>query len=1621
MNKLKGARMKPIVNFALIVCAVISCDLFAAGIYDGGDGSGADPFQIRTAGQFDELGQHSEDWAEGIHFLLTDDIDLSGYDGLDGRPVFHRIGEDEDNPFFGVFDGAGHTVSNLTLDSPTAHYVGLFGWVEGDSAEIKNLGVVNSSISGEVHVGGVVGVNFGGTVSNCYAVAAVTGNSGLGGLVGFNSGTVRNCYARGEVSGWRSVGGLVGWNPGTIINCYSASSVSGDENVGGFVGDNSSYNGSDATYTNCFWDDTINKGLADTGSDGDVAGVDDRSTVEMKISSAYTEWDFVGTWWIDEGLGYPRLAWQFVSVDLVEILVHKGQDISEGVFVVYCGGDGTGTWTITEECDWLEVSPASGITGEATDVTVTVSPASLAEGVHEGEITVLVNEPDNRSAHVKVRLSVRYAGGDGSGADPFEIRTAGQFYELGQHSEDWGLCFVLANDIDLSGYDGLEERPAFQRIGTGPDSPFAGVFDGAGYRVSYLTLELPDTDYVGLFGWVEGVGAEIKNLGVVESRISGYVHVGGVVGVNFGGTVSNCYSTAVVRGTVGLGGLVGFNMGTLSNCYATGEVFGGRTVGGLVGCNPGTIINCYSANIVYGSEDVGGFVGSNLWEGTSGTYVGCFWDSTVNAWLADTGSDGDVEGVDGTDPFYMVRASTYTAAGWDFESVWRISEGVSYPRFLWDFPYAGGSGTSSDPYRIATGAHLDGLGRHSEDWGVGKHFVLVDDIDLSGYDGLDGRPVFHMIGYYSYEKSDNHPFVGEFDGAGHTISNLRLNLPGTLYVGLFGCIAAIEGMFPYEEEESGRAKIINVGVVDLEVTGLEVIGENEVNYGGVGGLVGRNNGGIIFKCYTTGNVSGVRNVGGLVGYSGRRYQEVNGIISNSYSTCNVSGEGYVGGLVGYSYYRIGAINCYAAGVISGEGYVGGIVGYSRDGIYSGCFWDSTVNPGLDDYLDGAYGLSTDELMMGATYADAGWDLSDVWSIDEGVGYPQLVGNELYAGGGGTIDDPYRIATAEQLNVLGQMPWDWADGMYFVLVEDIDLSGFDGQDGRPVFHRIGTGAVSPFAGVFNGAGHTVSNLTLNLPGNDYVGLFGWVEGDNAEIKNLGVVESSISGVTHVGGVVGVNFYGTVSNCYAEAAVMGNGSVGGLVGFNRGTLSNCYAISEVSGGSSVGGLVGWNPGTVINCYSASGVSGDDNVGGFVGDNLWEGTSGEYSGCFWDYTASGRPTGTGSDGDVAGIEGKYTADMMKASTYAGWDFAGTWSIDESISYPHLLWDGYAGGGGTIEYPYRIATAVQLAHLSQMPWDWADGMYFVLVEDIDLSGYDGLDGRPEFYRIGIDGDNPFAGVFDGAGHTISNLRLNLPDNDYVGLFGWIEGDSAEIKNLGVVESSILGVTHVGGVVGVNFGGTVSNCFAMDAVTGNASVGGLVGFNSGAVSNCYAISEVFGDHGVGGLVGWNPGTVINCYSASGVSGDNNVGGFVGDNLWDGTSGEYSGCFWDYTVNDGLDGTGSDGDVAGIEGASTVEMQTVGSYTAVGWDFIGVADGGDDDIWRLCVDGSGYPRLWGEFGSYGDFVCPGGVGIEDFAYLSESWLRVGTVERERGDLDGDGVVGIGDLVVFSERWLSFRE
>ncbi len=379
---------------------------------------------------------------------------------------------------------------------------------------------------------------------------------------------------------------------------------------------------------------------------------------------------------------------------------------------------------------------------------------------------------------------------------------------------------------------------------------------------------------------------------------------------------------------------------------------------------------------------------------------------------------------------------------------------------------AGGSGTSGSPYLLTDIYGVQGAATSTAY--LAAAYQLANDIDASSTSSWNAGAGFAPIGLQSGTG-----FSGTFNGAGHAIANLYVNLPAVGNgVGMFGYTqaATIENLALLNanvtggssQSASGYGAGVLVGVADSGtlISGVVVTGTmtgsasasaSGSNIGGIvgdltggstlqnsaaavdvtsaissaGGAVGAiETGGAVQNVSATGAVKGAAgqfSFGGLAGYS-------NGAILDSYATgaVNASSASWVGGLVGNFNSSGSIVNSYAAGAVSGGSSVGGLVGYAAgNGMVSGSYWNTTTTG--QDYGGvgpGATGETTANMQSQSTFS--GWDFSGTWYFNASGAYaPTLRGATTILGTNSTglnvstsADSSFNVNTTSLQNFLG---------------------------------------------------------------------------------------------------------------------------------------------------------------------------------------------------------------------------------------------------------------------------------------------------------------------------------------------------------------------------------------------------------------------------------------------------------------------------------------------------------------------------------------------------------------------------------------------------------------------------
>ncbi len=363
----------------------------------------------------------------------------------------------------------------------------------------------------------------------------------------------------------------------------------------------------------------------------------------------------------------------------------------------------------------------------------------------------------------------------------------------------------------------------------------------------------------------------------------------------------------------------------------------------------------------------------------------------------------------------------------------------------------------------------------------------------------------------------------------------------------------------------------------------------------------------------------------------------------------------------------------------------------------------------------------------------------------------------------------------------------------------------------------------------------------------------------------ITTSSSSATVHAGGSFAGGLAGSLGefsycmNSYATGPVLGGRDfVGGLIGGGGHVVVHSYALGAVSGVNSVGGLTGSLGGTVIGSFAMGAVSGSEAVhtGALVGDH-WGTVEDSYS-----YSGAACVATGGCHGVVAGetavADPSLFADPLGAPL-ATWDLEHVWvagSAPPTLApatfdlaafgdcSSHLTSAPFAGGYGTLEAPFLVCTAAQLAAVNDLVEGGQRWRAVELAGDVDLTGF-----VTTAFPIG-DELTPFTGFFDGAGHTITGFSYLSSAESCVGLFASVTG---VIRRVGLENASISGGTSSQGLLAGEIGsGVILDSYARGSVTAlGDSAGGLVGkIHYSAIQRTYFEGSVTANRGAG-LVGF--------------------------------------------------------------------------------------------------------------------------------------------------------------------------
>ena len=559
-----------------------------------------------------------------------------------------------------------------------------------------------------------------------------------------------------------------------------------------------------------------------------------------------------------------------------------------------------------------------------------------------------------------------------------------------------------------------------------------------------------------------------------------------------------------------------------------------------------------------------------------------------------------------------------------------------------------GAGTSSNPYLIQNEADMNTLATrvNSGNSYEGKYFKLGADIT---YD-KDAENNYTAIG------KDNYPFKGTFDGNGKTISGININRPYTEYQGIFGVInkeATVKNVNLDNTTILGNKCTAGIaGLSEGTVSGCTVSSSvhfqatSRISYFHAG-IVGLNRG-TVTNCISSVRITATSDVrtyyGGIVGSNPE-----GGTVSNCFAiNAKVRASTYGGAIAGVSsgtlsnnyYYNCNLNGCNFATVNKDNGAVPVYTLTLGDGISTSATPNYTYN-GTKYYAYGAtitlnYTVPEGSAFNGYTvngkaiegdsFTMPSTDVTVSISVDESWGQPD--------GADGTRNNPYLIATKEDLDLLAQRVNEGfnTNDKYFKLVADI---AYD-KNVENNFTTIGNEA-NYFSGKLDGNGKTISGININKPEEGNLGLFGLMY--MGEVHNLTLTETTICGRYNIGGIAGENS-GTIKGCTVTSSVVIKATadesverIGGITGCNyHGYINNCFSSAQLIAPakgqfSDFGAIAGRNSegGLIRDCFVFDAVvpqTQNSAYGAITGGNIANLSNNYYTNC----TVAGKSNASG-----------------------------------------------------------------------------------------------------------------------------------------------------------------------------------------------------------------------------------------------------------------------------------------------------------------------------------------------------------------------------------------------------------
>lgn len=735
--------------------------------------------------------------------------------------------------------------------------------------------------------------------------------------------------------------------------------------------------------------------------------------------------------------------------------------------------------------------------------------------------------------------------------------------------------------------------------------------------------------------------------------------------------------------------------------------------------------------------------------------------------------------------------------------------------------YAAGTGTIDDPYLIENCEQFYLMMTTLNATGYYKVADGVTDLYFNDVKGLNYSEAMNMLKskkMHDYNPGEANNFSGYFDGNGVTIYGIKSSAK------------LRSALIP----QAGNSTLKNFTIKNSTFTATDDLPAATTKTVGAAAVV---------SDLSVGATVNMRNIAVVDCYAFST-QNAAGLVANSNLSSNVFVDDCVvsGGQIASD---LGSTNhaAFVAGSLSGSHVVKNSFAFgiypAADNAqsYSTSFknvWTDTNAPSTiaEQTAVGVTVVETEAIKGAAVKNTASvLDWENVWSATDTIPMPNkhvseigVVGaawtgavSDIYAGGDGSANNPYQINTAER---LAQMLMYSEAGKYYTLTANININDTSAENWKNSAKEwLTSDDVDAFTGIFDGNDFTVYGLyNSNVKSGESAGLIPLL-GSGGEARNVKVDNSYISGESGavIGAVIGMVEDNATNITVLRAAYVGEnvtlaggataGGIVGKVGYTKLRMDNSIFTGKITATGKVGGIVGEVTGKLVVETSVSvGVTPFVSV-----DKI------ELSSIYTDADCSIQNVTVLKNSQMIGGNAKENMTEL--------DFTDIWATTETYPMPVYkvksfdgvqgeVWSGqvannYAGGSGTENDPYLIATGEQLA-LAIIGNKSNGNLYYKMICDIYLN-----DTSDELWtaKVGCNtwihsnelSGHSFAGHFDGDGYVVFGMYYNYkstPKNSYLGLFPRI-GGSAEIKNVGVSQAYIKAAigdesVYAGGLFGM-------------------------------------------------------------------------------------------------------------------------------------------------------------------------------------------------------------------------------